>query len=56
MKFVIGLIVGALVVAYYPNIGYELRSVTNNIAGKVEGATAPTPTEQIEGMLNGLRK
>jgi len=40
MKFIIGLIVGALVVAYYPTVGYEVRKITNTAANGVADATS----------------
>lgn len=40
IKFVIGFVVGALVVAYYPTVGYEVRKLTNTAAAEVEAATS----------------
>jgi len=40
IKLAIGFVVGALVVAYYPTAGYEVRKLTNTAAAEVERATS----------------
>ena len=40
IKLAIGFVVGALVVAYYPTAGYEVRKLTNTAAASVERATS----------------
>lgn len=39
IKLAIGFAVGALVVAYYPTAGTEVRKLTNTAAAEVESAT-----------------
>ena len=40
MKIIIGIIIGGLIVAYYPTLGHEVRRITNTAAKEVESATA----------------
>ena len=40
IKLAIGFAAGALVVAYYPTAGYEVRKLTNTAAAEVERATS----------------
>ena len=39
IKLAIGIVIGALVVAYYPKAGTEVRKLTNTAAAEVESAT-----------------
>lgn len=57
IRFAIGFIVGALVVAYYPTAGTEVRSITNKAAKEVQSATEPSLLEKLEkDVLSDLRK
>lgn len=56
MKFVIGIVVGVLVISYFPDAGDKVREVTNMAASEVEAATAPTPMKKLEEMVDEYRK
>jgi len=39
MRIILGIVVGALIVAYYPTAGDRVREITNTAASEVESAT-----------------
>jgi len=56
MKFIIGIVIGIMIVSYYPVAGEKLRSVTNTVASEVESVTAPTPMKKLEDLASEYAK
>ena len=50
MQLIIGFILGALVVAFYPDAGRELRAGANSLASSIEEGTQPDWVERIDDL------
>jgi len=50
MNFIIGFVLGALVVAFYPDAGRELRAGANSLASTIESGTEPDWVEKIDDL------
>ena len=46
MNFVIGMLIGGLIMAFTPNLALEIRKATNSLAHEVETATSEEDTWQ----------
>ena len=57
IRLAIGMVIGGLIVAYFPTVGSEVRAVTNSTAREIQSATEPTLIERLEkDVIDELRK
>lgn len=56
MKFLIGIMLGVLIISYFPDAGEAVRSATNSVASEVESATASSPLDKLEDLRNEYTK
>jgi len=57
IRILIGMVLGGLIVAYYPTAGRDVRAVTNDLATELKKATEPTLLERLEEeVISDLRK
>ena len=56
MKFVLGLIIGGLIVAYNPSVVDDIRVWINTAADRVAEHTEPTAVEQFKDTIDDLSR